>query len=150
MYIFWIWPFPRAVSARTARGDKYGRKFLKCFKWPDSYSPLIVKWFWAFYNFDARVRARHDLYVTFDDMTCWPLTWSICDMNMNDLWWRIMKIWWIMWFHKMAPGWRHDNLMTLKMFLSRLIIITYDCVKIEGNWVDGYWEIGCTKKWRNK
>ena len=57
------------MSARNARGDTYGRKILKCLKWPDSYSPLIVKWFWAFLNFDARVRARHDLYVTFDDMT---------------------------------------------------------------------------------
>ena len=44
----WIWPFPRVVSAHNARGDLYGRKILKCLKWPDSYSRLIVKWFWAF------------------------------------------------------------------------------------------------------
>ena len=137
------------MSARNARGDTYGRKILKCLKWPDSYSPLIVKWFWAFLNFDARVRARHDLYVTFDDMTCWPLTWSICDMNMNDLCLCIMKIWWITWFHKMAPGWRHDDLMTLKMFLSRLMTMTYDCVKIERNWHNRTWVIA-QKTGRNK
>ena len=31
----------------------------------------------------------------------------------------------------MAPGWRHDDLMTLKMLLERHMAMTYDCAKIE-------------------
>ena len=43
-----------------------------------------------------------------------------------------MKIWsWvkstIFEKHKMAPGWRHEDLMTLKMLLRRLMTMTYDC-----------------------
>ena len=102
---------------------------------------------WAFLNFNARIRACHDLYLTFGVMTCCPLTWSICDMNMIDLWWRVMKIWWIMWFHKMAPGWRHEDLMTLKVLLSRLMTMTYDCAKIERKWLNWSWVILGRKKW---
>ena len=43
--------------------------------------------------------------------------------------------------HKMAPGWRHEDLMTLKMLLSRLMTMTYDCAKIERNWLNWSWVI---------
>ena len=33
-----------------------------------------------------------------------------------------------------APGWRHEDLVTLKMLLSRLMTMCYDCAKIERNW----------------
>ena len=48
--------------------------------------------------------------------------------------------------HKMAPGWRHEDLMTLKMFLSRLMTMTYDCAEIERLWLNWSWVIFWTKK----
>ena len=98
-----------------ARAPVRARKFLKCLKWPETYSNYVEKWFWAFWNFDGRVRARHDLCMTFDGMTFWPLTWSLCDVNMNDSWWLLRKISMIMWFYKMASRWRHDDVMILAM-----------------------------------
>ena len=50
-------------------------------------------------------------------------------------------------FTKWRPGWRHDMLMNLKMFLSRLKMMTYDCVKFERNWTVQFWVIVHTKKW---
>ena len=49
--------------------------------------------------------------------------------------------------NKMAPGWRHEDLMTLKMLLWRLVTMTYDCAKIERNWLNRSWVILLTKKW---
>ena len=49
--------------------------------------------------------------------------------------------------HKMAPGWRHEDLMTLKMLHWRLMTMTYDCAKIERNWLNRSWVILFTKKW---
>ena len=62
--------------AQNARAHVRARKIFKCLKWPETYSRLVVWWFWAFLNFNARVRARHDLWMTFGDMTWWPTTWS--------------------------------------------------------------------------
>ena len=39
---FWILPFLRAARVHNARADTYGRKILKCSKWPGSCSKLFI------------------------------------------------------------------------------------------------------------
>ena len=55
----WVSRFPTGCARKNARTDAHARKFLKCSKWPETYSKLEMKSFGAFFNFDARVRARH-------------------------------------------------------------------------------------------
>ena len=128
----------RANNARANLCLRKFSKFLKCLKWPQTYSNLIKKWFWAFFIFAraltrGRTRTRAFFYLK---LTGRILTLIV--INMNDKWFTVMKIWsWVDFtrvLHKMAPGWRHDILMNLKMFLSRLMTMTYDCVKFERNW----------------
>ena len=83
------------------RADTYGREILKCSKLPGSYSPLFRKWFKHFLFLRARTCASwgargHGLSV------CWPMTWSLCVLNLVNLWWIVMKIWMIRWNHKIA------------------------------------------------
>ena len=47
-------------ARRSARADEHARKFVKCSIYPETYSKLEMKSFGAFFNFDARVRIRHD------------------------------------------------------------------------------------------
>ena len=42
------------------RKNARARKFKKCSKWPETYCKLEMKSSGAFFNFDARVRVRHD------------------------------------------------------------------------------------------
>ena len=42
------------------------------------------------------------------------MTWSLCVLNLGNLWWMVMKIWMITWKHKMVLGWRHGWVITLK------------------------------------
>ena len=42
-----------------------------------------------------------------------------------------MKIWMITWKHKMAPGWRHGWVITLKSFACRFLIMTKILWKFE-------------------
>ena len=44
-------------------------------------------------------------------------------LNLVNLWWTDMKISLIMWKHKMAPGWRHGWVSTLKSFAWRFLIM---------------------------
>ena len=46
----------------NARTDTYGRKTLKCSKWPETCCPLIRFGFWVISNFDAHARARRDAH----------------------------------------------------------------------------------------
>ena len=55
MWKFWILTFPRAVCAHNARADTYGRKILKCSKWPGSYSKLFIR---DFEHFKILTRSR--------------------------------------------------------------------------------------------
>ena len=55
----------RAARAENARTNAHARKILKCSKWSEMYSRSIKIEFRVFFNFDARVRARHDAH---DDM----------------------------------------------------------------------------------
>ena len=52
----------RAVRALNARTNAHARKFQKCSEWSQMYSRLIKIEFWAFWNFDALVRARRDAH----------------------------------------------------------------------------------------
>ena len=78
----------------------------------------------------------------------WPEVYVI--WTMNDLCLCIMKIWWITWFHKMAPGWRHDDLVTLKKLIWLEIIGLDDWQKFEGNWPCWFrvnvWTKKCTEE----
>ena len=49
-------------------------------------------------------------------------------------------------FYKMAPGWRHDDLMTLKKLIRLEIIEPDDWQKFEGNWPCRFRVNVCTKK----
>ena len=49
---------------------------------------IVKKWFWEFFNFDARARG-HGLSV------CYPKPWNLCVLNLVNLWWMVMKIWMI-------------------------------------------------------
>ena len=95
-------------SARLQRADTYGRKILKCSKWPGSYSKLFISDFEHVKILTcASWRARgHGLSM------CWPMTWSLCVLNLGNLWWMVMKIFMITWKHKMAPSWRHGRVIT--------------------------------------
>ena len=67
----------RTCNARkNARADAHARNFSKCSKWPETYTKLEMKWFGAFYNFDARVRVRHGARAHAHKLKCWPMTWS--------------------------------------------------------------------------
>ena len=48
--------------------------------------------------------------------------YSICTRNLGNLWWMVMKIWMIMWKHKMAPRWRHGWVIRLKRLLYPFLI----------------------------
>ena len=49
---------------------------------------IVKKWFWEFFNCDARARG-HGLSV------CYPKPWNLCVLNLVNLWWMVMKIWMI-------------------------------------------------------
>ena len=67
--------------------------------------------FWLKSEFEHfKIQTRAD----FDEMLCRTLTWSSCVLNMVQFWWLVMKIWLKVDFHKIAPGWRHDDLELLK------------------------------------
>ena len=55
---------------------------------------------------------------------CWLIIWSLCVLNLVNLWWTDMKISLIMWKHKMAPGWHHGWVITLKSFACGVLILT--------------------------
>ena len=95
-----------ALWARTtrARTDMYGREILKCSKWPETCSPLIRFWFWAILNFDTRARARRGARTCASFRArgqglsvCWLMTWSLCVLNLVNLWRMDMKISMITW-----------------------------------------------------
>ena len=53
---------------------------------------------------------------------CWVMTWSLCVLNLVNLWRMDMKISMILWKHKMAPGWRHGWVITLKRGGTRFLM----------------------------
>ena len=77
----------RAARAENARTNAHARKILKCSKWSEMYSRLIKIEFWAFFNFDARVRARRDAHEhrNEDDTRYW-FEINVCERNFeNDI-----------------------------------------------------------------
>ena len=80
-------PSVRAARAENARMNAHARKILKCSKWSDMYSRSIRIEFWAFLNFDARIRAHHDAHdvVNVHDARYW-LEIYVCQRNYeNDI-----------------------------------------------------------------
>ena len=107
--------------------------------------------FWAFLFF-ARALTRGRTHArAFSDLKLTGRILTLIMINMNEKCLSVMKIWsWVKSTkkkHKMAPGWRHEDLMTLKMLHWRLMTMTYDCAKIERNWINWSWVILLTKKW---
>ena len=150
---FWILTFPRAVSAHNARADTYGREILKCSKWPGSYSKLFIG---DFEHVKILTRAhtrgfgKARIWI---GPICWHMAWSIWALDMVDLEWMVMKILMITWIHKMAPGWRHGWVITLKSFACRFLILTNILWKFEDDCWFCSWDITATKcvqKERNK
>ena len=77
----------RAVRAENARTNAHAQKILKCSELSNMYSRLIKIEFWAFLNFDARVRARHDAHddMIVHDARYW-LEINVCEINFeNDI-----------------------------------------------------------------
>ena len=126
--------------------------FAKCLKWPKTYCKinLIKKWFWAFLNFARELTRGRTHARAFFDLKLTGRILTLIMINMNEKWpFRYEDMIMSKKYqtkHKMAPGWRHEDLMTLKMLLSRLMTMTYNCAKIEGNWLNRSWVILCTKK----
>ena len=130
-----------AITRENARACACASFFAKCLKWHETYTKKIWDDFEHFYF--LRARAFFDLKLTGRILT-------LIMLNMSKKCLSVMKIWsWVESTkkkHKMAPGWRHEDLMTLKMFVSRLMTMTYDCAKIERNWPNWSWVILYTKK----
>ena len=66
---------------------------------------------------------RHDARANMDVSVCWPMTGSLCVLNLIQLWWMVMKIWIITWKLKMAPSWRHGWVITLKRSTDLFLIM---------------------------
>ena len=66
--------FHTCYMRKNARADAHARKFKKCSKWPETYCKLEMKSFGAFFNFDARVRVRHDVRADARTLQGRPLT----------------------------------------------------------------------------
>ena len=62
--------FRTCYTRKNARANAHARKFVKCSKWPETYSNLEMKSFGAFYNFDARVRVRHRVRTDLRTLKC--------------------------------------------------------------------------------
>ena len=73
------------------------------------------------------------------------MTWSLCVLDLVNLWWIVMEIWMIMWIHKMAPGWRHGWVITLKSFACRFLIMTKILRKFEDDCTVRFWDNRATK-----
>ena len=50
-----------------------------------------------------------DVFMWFD---CLVTLHMHTKFDLGNLWWMVMKIWMIMWKHKMAPRWRQDGLIS--------------------------------------
>ena len=145
MQQFWILTFPRAVSAHNARADTYGREILKCSKWPGSYSKLFIG---DFEHVKILTRAHVRVVTRTGTRIVSMLTygiWSLCVLNLVNLWRMDMKISMITWKHKMAPGWRHGWVITLKSFACRFLILTKILWKFEDDCWFCSWDITATK-----
>ena len=105
----------QVAHAQNARAGAYARKFLKCLKWPEMDFGLIHEWFWAFLNFARALTRGRTRTRAFKMLELFRLIWIFIMPNMNEKWHSVMKIWSWDDFYKMAPGWRHDDPMTLKM-----------------------------------
>ena len=147
MQKFWILTFSaRRAREQTHARDMYGRKILKCSKWPETCSPLIRFGFWAFLNFDVRVVTRTGMWI----VRLLENGRKFMCSEYVDLGWMIMKIWMITWIHKMAPGWRHGWVMTRKSLLVRFGIRTKILWKFENHSDRNFWVNRLTKLIRNK
>ena len=78
---------------------------------------------------------------------CDLIVWShsICTRNLGNLWWLVMKIWMIMWKHKMAPGWRHGWVITLKRGGARFLMMPNILWKFEHDCTVCFWDKWITK-----
>ena len=78
---------------------------------------------------------------------CDLIVWShsICIRNLGNLWWLVMKIWMIMWKHKMAPGWRHGWVITLKRGGARFLMMPNILWKFEHDCTVCFWDKWITK-----
>ena len=78
---------------------------------------------------------------------CDLIVWShsICTRNLGNLWWMVMKIWMIMWKHKMAPRWRHGWVIRLKRLLYPFLIRAKILWKFENDCSFRFWDILNTK-----
>ena len=72
---------------------------------------------------------------------CCLMTWSLCVLNWVNLWWMDMKISMITWKHKMAPGWRHGWVITLKRGGFWFLIMTKILRKFEDDCWCCSWDI---------
>ena len=104
----------------------HGRKMLKCSKWPETCSPLIRFGFWAILNFDARASCARGQGLS----VCWLITWSLCVLNLVNLWWTDVKrqngAWMTSWLsdhtEKLRRSIPHNDKDTVKIWRWLLIL----------------------------
>ena len=87
--------------------------------------------------------ASYELDVFICDLIVW--SHSTCTRNLGNLWWMVMKIWMIMWKHKMAPRWRHGWVIRLKRLLYPFLIRAKILWKFENDCSFRFWDILNTK-----
>ena len=68
-------------------------------------------WSWVFWNFDARVRARHDALKCFIVICKKILTWSVRPPILIRKSVLVQKIWSIMWIFQKITKWRINDVM---------------------------------------
>ena len=105
------------VRAKNARACAWARFFIKCSIWPETYAKKIrddlehFKFLRARKRADERARAH---LRTFFDLKLTGRILILIVIIMNEKYFSVMKIWSLVDFHKMAPGWRHDDFESLK------------------------------------
>ena len=92
--------------------------YAKCSIWPETYAKKIWDDLEHFKFLRARKR-EHDERArahlrTFFDLKLTGRILILIVIIMNEKLLSVMKIWSLVDFHKMAPGWRHDNFESLK------------------------------------
>ena len=99
------------VRAKTRAHARERIFFIKCSIWPETY----VKKNWDDLEHFKFLRARKRAHLgTFIDLKLTGRILILIVIIMNEKYFSVMKIWSLVDFHKMAPGWRHDDFESLK------------------------------------
>ena len=122
-------PLMRAVRTRTRTDGNF---------WNAQYDQIRTQNFSKSDFEQFKILTRAHVRVGQELSVCWPMTWSLCVLNLINSQWMVMKIW-ITWKLKMAPGWRHGWVITLKRGGARFLMMPKILWKFEDS--DTFFEI---------